>query len=396
MLGSPFIEPLHRALAKASKIPGFSEPRTTVRIPDDLAIRARNWFWYWQVRSISGMSNYQLDAKCFGRGGAERKRYFERIEMTASDPDRMAMVNGRNVLAVVDRWTHPETGLPGAFKPATAGFRSKFWEFLTTVNSNPKPYSDFIQAYVVERRWVRLQVRDSFAYRTFYGRTGPALEEGVSTAYSAMLHKLVNEQSLDAAAVLIALFREAVHASLLKQAIAIKHALRATISLSVHDYGMPRTIELLIWHLVHDRVFTNVRISEDDWRRATGTRRKSKISTAERAREFQDWVRWYIGDANQLRRTGYGYYPIVPSSPRLRWLLQNREQLDDAAQRIGHCEAEAHNLGDYESGRARQEAESLQREAQGLQSKVTPPQNPDERFYDKEPPMTLGDLPRPY
>ena len=396
MLGNPFIEPLRRALAKASKIPGFSEPRTTVRKPDDLAIRARNWFWYWQVRSISGLSNYQLDAKCFGRGGAERKRYFERIETTASDPDRMATANGRKVLAVVDRWVHPTTDMPDAFKPATAAFRSKFWEFLTTASSDPKPYSDFIQQYVVERGWVRLQVRDSIAYRTFYGLTGPAIEEGVSTAYSAMLHKLTNEQSLDAAAVLIALFREAVHTGLLEQAIAIKHALRAAISLPVHDYDMPREVELLVWHLVHDRVFTNVWISEGDWRRVTGTHRKSKISTTDRAREFLEWVGWYTDDANQLRKTGYGYYPIVPSSPRLRWLLKNRDKLGSAVRRIGHCEEEAHNLAHYESELARAEAERLRSEAQNLRSEIAPLQNADELFYDKAPPWMSGNLPKPF
>lgn len=296
-----------------------------MRPTDDLAIRARNWFWYWCVRAISGLSNDQLDRKCFGEDGI-RRRHFERLQQTASSPNGIALIEGKTLLRIVDRWDAPD-GQKGAFALATAAFESTLWQFLANRDASAHIYTDFIQAYVQEKAWARVHVWDSGIYEAFLGPSEPAIEYGVSTAYSAMLHKLVDEATPDALAVLIALFREALHDVLLEQAIAIKPAIEASVSRICKRYDMPDIMFALMYKLVSHRALSNVWFSEADWRDHTNVTRKKAKNSRDRTRNFQAWVNWYVKHSDWLRRKIHGVYPIVPRSPRVDWVARNLDAL---------------------------------------------------------------------
>ncbi|HRP71751.1 MAG TPA: hypothetical protein PK743_03825 [Luteimonas sp.] len=364
-----------------------------MRPADDLAIRARNWFWYWRVRNISGLSNDQLDRKCFG--DVARKRHFERLQQTAASPDEFALINGQTLLEIVDHWDAPD-GEDGPYASATKAFQSQAWTYLSTRDLAPNVYSDFVQKYVQEKGWIRARANELPLYITFLGQSEPAIQPGVSTAYSAMLHKLVNEATPEEFAVLIALFREAIHGVLLEQAIAIKSALTSCLSLMCRRYSMPDEFMRLLWILVDDRVFSNRWLTEADWRQHAGTHRKNKLSSRERMKEFRAWVNWYVNSARAIHQAGYGSFPIVPTSPRIDWLLSNRDLLMTAQKEILRLRNEHWMLEDSSSALSRSYAEDAQIEANRILKQHTPPDVESARFYVSCPPVEMGNLPRPY
>jgi hypothetical protein len=305
-----------------------------MRPADDLGYRARSWFWYWRVRQISRLSNRELDQKAFG--DVVRKRHFERIQHSASSPDEVALFSGRTLLEVVDQWELPGTRAPRPFSEATAGFRSRLWEFLTRQDVAPAEYTNFIQEAVAARGWHRVHRRDRGLYREFLGEDEPALGPSDGTAYSAMLNKLVSDASPDSLALLIALFREAIHAVHLQEALLIQAAVTSAASLMCAD--MPKTETRLIIQLVDDRVLANVWLTEADWRETTGRTRGLARNSRDRLIEFRAWVAWYIEKSPHHFTAGYCSSPIVPSSSRIAWIESNRALLSELYRDI--CERE--------------------------------------------------------
>lgn len=263
-----------------------------MRPADDLGFRARNWFWYWRVRELSGLSNEKLDRQAFGDVG--RKRHFERIQHTACSPDEIALVQGKTLLEIVDQWSLTGHDACGSFAPATEAFRSPLWEFLTRQDFRPQAYTDYIQQAIAARGWHRIHARDLGLYLAFLGEDEPAIGPSDSVAYSAMLHKLVNEATPDALALLIALFREAMHAVALQEALLIKSAISVTTSWMGHVLHLPQQLTDLLTTLVQDRVLANVWLSEADWRELSGTARRSGKTSRDRLKDFRAWVKWYL------------------------------------------------------------------------------------------------------
>lgn len=341
------------------------------------------------------MSNYELDAKCFGRTGASRKRYFERIEATASAPDRMATANGKEVLDVVDGWSSPIDGRPGAFKPATCDFRSHFWEFLSNQRFPTGVYSNFIDDFAEDRGWIRFSDADGFLYESVLGFTDAVGRHGASTAYSAMLHKLINDRSIDALAVLVALYREAVSNGYLEEAISIKKATVFALK-HIHPHGSPDRPKNLISWLVQDRVFANIWITEEDWRRYTDTPRRGSISSGERAHEFLKLVDWYIDKAYRLRSTHCGAYPIVPSSPRHIWLIENGIKLIGVLGKLGGEGVRLDLTGKFRDVLSGELISRGREQLERLRSELTPPPAGNDRFYEDPPAVVCEELPKPY
>lgn len=362
-----------------------------MRPTQDLAHRARNWFWYWRVRQISGLTNEQLDHKCFGAHG--RRRHFERLEDSASDPDDMPLVDGKTLLALVDAWDRPEDGGPGPYAGATRDFGSKLWSFLASRDLAPSVYTDFIQQYAAERGWIRAHDRDYGLYAMFLGADEPAIEHGVETAYSAMLHRLVNEATPDTTAVLVALFREAMHQVELEYAIAIRKALTVSIMWMGEALGIPQNITQLIRRLVSDRVLSNRWITEADWRAQTNTPVTPKLATRARIREFNAWVRWYTKRPLAFDGNGYGRFPLVPRSARTDWLEAHRDFLDEVRGEVGAMRHAHWNFRDSLVPENRALAEQARIHADGLLSHICPPDAAPERFYTTRPNLEMGGLP---
>lgn len=359
-----------------------------MRPVDDLAFRARTWFWYWTLRNDSGLSNDGLDDRFLSqdaKGG--RKRHFERIEQTASSPASFALKDGKTLLKLVDE---------GGFPEASQVFNCRLWEFLTERDAPPQTYSDYIAEYIDARGWHRIGVRDLSLYITFLGDQEPAVQQDVSTVYSAMLHKLMNETTLDGIAVLVALFREAMAGMLLQQAIAIKSALGAAVVWTCRQRSIPKTPARLLSQLIDDRVFSNRWFSQEDWRVHTGHPRKEKLSTRERVREFKAWVQWYIKDSHRIGTTQFGLFPIVPRSERIHWIEENGAELQAVLRDVGRLKEEHWMFSDSLIPRFQEHAESSRLAADALLKIYAPPDSKPEVFYESEPPFRMGNLLQPY
>lgn len=239
--------------------------------------------------------------------------------------------------------------------------------------------------------------RDYSLYKTFLGEAEPAIESGVSTAYSAMLHKLVNEATPDAAAVLLALFREAMHRVELEQAIAIRTALIASVAWMGQRQGIPENVTQLIKQLVRDRVLANRWVNEADWREETGTPIKRGKGSRARIREFQAWVTWYTRRPQAFDATGYGQFPLVPQSARTDWVEANRNFLEEVGREFHALRQHHINYRDSLVPENQRFAEEACIRADGLLSHISPPEAEATRFYgDSRPALEMGRLPTPF
>lgn len=356
-----------------------------MRPVDDLVERVRNWFWYWTVRRQSGLSNDALDMQFLGPGEkGGRRRHFERIGQTASSPAAVAVKDGKTLLKLVDEAGLTDAGLL---------FESKIWEFLSERDAPLQVYSDFIAEYVETKGWHRLHSRDAHLYITFLGEDEPAVQPDVSTAYSAMLHKLVNEATIEALTVLIALFREAMGSMLLTQAIAIQTAIRAAVTWTCMRNEIPDLPKNLLGQLVDDRALGNRWLTEADWRHNANVPRKKRMTTLERKRELHAWVRWYIKESGLIGKTPYGHTPIVPRGERIDWLEANRSELVSIKSLISELKQEHWTFEDSMIPEYKAYAESALARANELLAQCAAPDCEPARFYVSPPPLQLGFLP---
>lgn len=359
-----------------------------MRPVDDLVERTRNWLWYWIVRRQTGLSNDALDMQFLGPGAnGGRRRHFERIGQTASSPRAFPVKGGKTLFKLVNEAGHTEAGLL---------YESKLWEFLSERDAPPQVYSDFIAEYVKAKGWHRLHARDVSLYITLLGENEPAVQPDVSTAYSAMLHKLVNEATFEALAVLVALFREAMGSMLLKQAIAIQTAVKAAATWTCMRNEIPELPKKLLEQLVSDRVLGNRWFTEEDWRHHANVPRKKKMSTRERAKEFHAWVDWYIKESWQAWKTPYGNTPIVPRSERIDWLETNRVELVSIKNHISELKQEHWMFGDSVIPEYKAYGESALAKANALLKQCIAPDSKPERFYSTRPPLEIGFLPKAF
>lgn len=385
-----------------------------MRPAEDLAERARNWFWYWMVRRISGLSNEALDQKFLRT--SERIRRFEVISESASSPAKIALRDGRTLLELVDMADRPAPDRPGPFAPATQAFESPFWDFL--IPNGPRPAyrgrrsscdasdltseraslscSEFIQSYVHERGWLRLPNGSGSLYEIFLGPDEPAVEMRIGTAYSAMLHKLVAEQTLEAVAVLMALFREAIHNVDLKRAAAIKVALKGATTWLCQRYEMPDRMTKLLDSLVFDRILKNLWLTKADWQRAAEERTDPKINSRDRIKEFQRWVDWYISHPREGEPRRFGAFPIVPQSARTRWVESNRDALKKLNKAVWERRDVHGRWHDSPSIGARHLASQAKEEEARILLQVAPPLDPPERFFEEPPSLEIANLPKCY
>lgn len=372
----------------------FPTPKRRMRTADDLAYRARNWLWYWRVRQVSGLSNQQLDEKAFG--DVERKRHFERIQHTASSPDRVALLGGRTLLEAVDQWTLPKSDAAQPFAEATAAFRSRLWEFLARRDIAPAEYTRFIEDVVAARGWHRAQAQDLGLYREFLGDMEPAIGPPGGTAYSAMLHRLVNDAKPESLAVLIALFREALYGVRLEEALLIKSAVTTAVGWMCHQLRLPESLERLLDRLVDDRILANVWITEADWRAHTGRRAGLAKNSRDRLAEFRAWVEWYVERRRPRFEPAYCLSPIVPSAPRVDWLEANRGLLEQAYRDIMRTNGEGQfrllGTGQIVDAPWLDRAQFSAQLAKALGR----PETASPQFYSDSPPLLMGRLPNPY
>ena len=230
----------------------------------------------------------------------------------------------------------------------------------------------------------------------FLGTEEPAIEHGVETAYSAMLHKIVSESSPDAVAVLIALFREALNNVQLENAIAIQKVVRRSIALMGEELGIPAQVTKLIMKLTSDRVLSNRWITEDDWRSLTNTPVTPKLDTRGRIGEFKAWVTWYTNQSKVVNGDIYGGFPLVPRSLRTDWLEEHRDFLEHVLTEVYALQHTHQMFRDSLVPENKAMAEQAQFHAKSLLAHINPPDVEPETFYSARPNYEMDGLPSPF
>lgn len=357
----------------------------------DLAERARTWVWLGVVRHLSsGLVDDRLDELFIPalKVSGERRRHFSRITATGCAPDDRAILDGKTLLTLVDAFEAPDGVRP--FAAAKVIFQSPLWTFLSSQGLDADVFTVHIQQAAHLADWHRIPVQDLGLYRRVLGEATGCAQPVGSTAYSAMLHKLANERSVEALATLAALFLEALHGGLLEEAMQIRRALRITVTLVSQRYELPELVSSLLGKLIDDRILGNTWIGMADWPDAASLARKR--STHQRAKDWQAFVAWYLSSAGNTRRARFGALPLVPGSARIDWLESNRAFLEAGMKHYHALRLDADGLRAF---RPEKSAE-VQAEAEHLLAALSAPAGADPRFYDDRPPVEIGFLPDAY
>ena len=359
-----------------------------MRPPADLGERARNWFWYGRVRTLTDRSNDQLDALFLAGKSSGRRRHFQRIYDTGCSPALVAVHEGSTLLKRVDAF---EIDGQRPFTAAKIDFESDFWDHLRAPGVAVSACTAAIAAHARRCGWHRLPASDVGLYVTVLGEDAPCVQPVGSMAFSAMLHRLVNDQTLESLAILAALFREARHGVLLEEAMQIQRARRAGVALVSANVALPERGARLLWQLVNDRILSNWWVTIADWPETT--RLCATRSTRQRARDLNAFIDWYLSPVARPGRGRFGTTPLVPASARIAWLEDNRPLVEASV-------AYYHSLRqDAERWRFQRpdHADALLAQAgEVLAALGAPTASAADLFYVARPPIELGPLPAAY
>ena len=353
-----------------------------MRSLDDIAVRTKNGFWYYQVRQIEHLSDAALDRKVFGKD-CGRRRYFEGIRRSWSSPKARSVVGGMTVLKVVDGWDRGNNG-SGPYAEATKNFKSTFWKFVSDPTVPLDEYIEHVEKYVRSNDLVRLRRQDLRLYESFLSAYEPALQCGDTPAYRAMLHNLAMIGTLDALSVLIAIFREAMARGSLDQAIAIREAIRLGMFEMLVTGRMPPEVATCVMALVESRVLANHWVSVDEWKSSDQKAIKNR-SSAERKRAFDRYRLWFI--AHATTRNGYGDTPFVIRTDGILWLERNRDALVAARKFMDMAIADQIHDNIYGTG-GEQVSKHLAEAARILQELSPRPTDLQACYYDPPPPLS--------
>ncbi len=274
----------------------------------DLSVRMRNWFWYWSLRyRLGDVSDSDMDLRFIVKlrpSHAEPPRYFERMRRGGWGPDEVPSAwRGSKLLEIVDSCADC-SGLK-------ADFESPIWRMIGDRSLPATWYTELIEELLLARG----ESREPGAYSWFYGTefdpertfdSGEPLDE----AYLAMLERLKLEASFQSLSLLCALFREAWHALHLHQLIPLANAVLRTTVAVCESRNIPSVCRMLMHRLVLDRVLGNVWLEQSDWADHVGYTPRLGRAFAQRARELEEFVLWYVFRPSQLTGSGYGALPI--------------------------------------------------------------------------------------
>lgn len=306
-----------------------SLPASRGQPPTDIALRLRNWVWYWLVKQATGKSDERLDGDYLTDGGPSggRPRFFQRVRSLGSDPS-LPRTMDRYGESILDR-VHANAS-DAQLNAAHDAFHSDLWWMLSNPSLGAEGCRSVIARIIHARGWYRATPEDR-QLGAFFIRDDPAFGQSPDRdhVYSAMLTHLESNPSADNVALLAALFREALNEVALEKAVLLRSSLRACTSLWMRSINnLPYEIGKLVENLVEERLVRNV------WATPVVDRN---------LRNQRQYVRALVKGHLKLMADVLpqnSSYPIVLPSPRLRWLNDNRETLMVAAKHI--AEAQQH------------------------------------------------------
>lgn len=328
-----------------------SSRRGRGRPKQDLAIRVRNWTWYWMVKSATGLGDDKLDenyANPDDKALVSRLRVFFRIRALGTSPDATQGYRTReSVYEIANRKS------AALLAPAKQVFESEIWDFLQQPDRPAAEYTRFINLVCERRGWYRAPWSDRKLGVLFLGGDEPAFQTGLSPAYRAMLLHLIEAQpDLEALALLAALFREAYGSFQLDQAVAIRSALKTATSLYVGGSELPWEVGKVFEQLIWDRIVGNQIINNDpfnDVLPVVGDGQVAARSTIQSpAQAIKRFAQRYAAGQFREANPGPGQVPIVPRSARIDWLQDRKEVLSIGATLMKEAQQTSWNHGDSE------------------------------------------------
>lgn len=320
--------------------PGPGHPAT------DIALRLRNWLWYWQVKQTLGLSDDALDRQFLAPPAARgepvppslhadpgRKRVFERIRNLGSDPTqpRLDLYNG----SVFDR-VHANRE-KAWLERVRRDFESPLWQMLTRPRWADGDTERLIETLVDRGGWYRAAVDETAVAAALFPDDIAFGHHAVEVEAAACTHWELNPCA-DNVALLAALYRETWQSTQLEEAVRLRSSLRRALRNWLRDLG---------WHASQERQWrlrgmalhrlVECRLVKNRWahRELPPTR-----SQREYVREL---VRAYCIVAtpdSQARER-----PVVQRSPSNAWLRANRAAAVAMAEELGIVEMTLRMLG---------------------------------------------------
>lgn len=295
-------------------MPASPKKRPRGRPSLDLAIRLRNWVWYWLVRTESNLSDDALDAKYVRVMSGERPRLFFRIKSGGSSPDEL---RGYHSHKSIYELVHEA----GEFEAARLWFESPLWRFLTEPNLKPADFTAFIGVQLKRRGLFRARPEDLLPGRAVLGDDEPAFETGLTDNYQKSLRIAAMMCEMQTISLLAALFREAHGEFEAEIARHIEEKLMETIEHYLRTLPIPNRPKRCFRLLVQDRILRNRWITEADMPVTP------EHSALPRARQVKAFIDWYMSSKIDHLRSSVSTLPIVWNTERMHWYQVNRARV---------------------------------------------------------------------
>jgi hypothetical protein len=282
----------------------------------DLAVRLRNWGWYWMVRAESQLSDDALDARYVQVQNIERPRLFFRIRSVGSSPDELRGYHSRRSIYEL---VHEDDEFP----EARQWFESPIWRFLSDRSLGPSDFSEFIQSQLRRRGLFRAAPADIFPGRAVLGKDEPAFEAGPSAHYRSMLRLLAADGDINSLAFLSALYREAHDAFESDMVTMLEEVLEGALERFVENLLLPSRYKRCFSQLVVDRILRN------RWIREADMPTTADYLAMPRPKQIREFLSWYVSIKSESLRLSSARLPIVWNTERVMWYRSRRAEILD-------------------------------------------------------------------
>lgn len=284
----------------------------------DVAIRIRNWGWYWLVKAESGgLSDDRLDDLFAEAPIAERRRHFFQIRSTGSSPD---LFNGSKRKGSLYDCVHED----GQFLKAKQWFEAPLWNLLAQPLPNLPALSTWISEVLAQGNWYRSDVQKAHVGHRFLPKQ-VAFNALTADDYAARI--LDFTESAPSPLMLTLLCGLHLEARLTFDSavcLIVEERIFRMVRTAWHG-RIPGPLDQLLACVIRQRIFEGRRHT---WESAPpeatqGSTRKQRIQN------FNNWLMIQPATLYLASNLRGSRIPVVPNSSDLAWFERNREHLSE-------------------------------------------------------------------
>lgn len=301
----------------------------------DIALRARNWIWYWMVRRESGLTDSELEARYAKSrdNPSESLPTFTRVRTMGTSPQDTR--GFRKSGSIYDAVHCQENREAGKFEAARRAFESPFWEMLTTPNPSLARLQEIIESISTKRGLTRIRDYEIHILNGVISNEQLLKDVGIKIGDEHAIHELLKIQDLDTTALLAALYHEAIRNFRLDRALLLQDYVALPITMFLSTFQPEDPVFELAFMLVSDRILSDYWVTELDWYEATGRTPPRSGSEDSRIKEINGFLAWYTANPRNLpkkKSPGLGI-PAAPP-PALLWFRKNSDELISLQKKI--------------------------------------------------------------